>query len=388
MKQTMKYAIWAYPWDLMDEGPANALDRLQTIGIDEVNLATNYHSVQTFHPHNPNRRTFFAHASSYFQPDGHYETLAPIPNERMEDDDWVEKIATAARGRDISLNSWTVGCHNSRLGMAHPETTLITPHGDSLVFGLCPSHPEVQAYLKNLITDLDDRGHFQRLGLETFDYFYGTGFGWHHDKYHTELGQLGEFLFGLCFCDHCRGIAHDKGVDVTAARRTCRNTIDTIAESELSSAIDVASWLQANPAVVDYIDARTATLHELYGEFADLTTAEIGYYAGHFDMADTWMHGVDLSSLHEMVDFCTALTYDSSRSDAVDGFNTLNQLTNDMPLHAGVLPGYPAIEQQETAENVVEGLVDAGAERIAFYNYGLLPSRNLDWIASIADEYR
>jgi hypothetical protein len=77
----MEFATWAYAWDLLDEGVESAADRLEEIGVTEVNLATNYHHVQAFTPHNPERRTFFAKASSYFQPGEDYGDIEPVPHE-------------------------------------------------------------------------------------------------------------------------------------------------------------------------------------------------------------------------------------------------------------------------------------------------------------------
>jgi len=39
----MEFATWAYPWDVRDEGIGTVSSRLREIGIDELNLATNYH---------------------------------------------------------------------------------------------------------------------------------------------------------------------------------------------------------------------------------------------------------------------------------------------------------------------------------------------------------
>jgi hypothetical protein len=151
----MRFAMWAYPWDLLDEEIESAAERLANIGIDELNLATNYHAVQPFLPHNPNRKTFFAQASAYFQPDmERYGRLSPVPNETMDDDDWLVRIVTKINDTHLSLNSWTIGCHNSRLGMANPALTLKSPFDDSLVFGLCPLQPAVQEYLCSLLSDL------------------------------------------------------------------------------------------------------------------------------------------------------------------------------------------------------------------------------------------
>jgi len=165
----MEFATWAYPWDVRDEGIGTVSSRLREIGIDELNLATNYHSVQTFSPHNPQQKTHFARASSYFYPDGQYGDLRPTPYEGMNED-WIDLIA--AENDDLTLTSWTIGCHNSRLGMMNPKMTLTSPYGDDLIFGLCPSHPSVQQYLWSLVDDLASRESFDRIELETFDYFY------------------------------------------------------------------------------------------------------------------------------------------------------------------------------------------------------------------------
>lgn len=378
----MDYAAWAYPWDLREEGVAAVADRLTGIGVDEVNLATNYHSVQAFCPHNPERRTFFARASSYFQPGDGYGRLEPTPYPGMDGEDWVDETASAAADHGLSVTSWTVGCHNSRLGMANPDLTLTTPFGDSLVFGLCPSRPAVREYLVGLVADLADRELFDRIELETFDYFYGTGFGWHHDKFHSRLGTLGELLFGLCFCEECRGNAADAGVDVEEAQSTCRETIDAIAAGELPHDVDVAGWLQAHPEVADYFEQRMATLTDLYADLAAAAGgAELGAYLGFFGVEDAWMHGVDPDALASHVDYFTVIAYESTREDAVSRLRTARHLT-DAPLHAGVLPGHPAIHDEATVVDVVDGLEAAGAERVSFYNYGLLPDRCLDWVGT------
>lgn len=376
----MDFAAWAYPWDLLDEGVESVAERLLAAGVSEVNLATNYHSLQAFLPHNPERRTFFARASAYFQPDDEYGAIEPVPNETMADEDWLATISDRLSDTDLSLNSWTIGCHNSRLGMAHPELTLESPYGDALVFGLCPSNPTVQTYLASLLADLDDRAPFERIELETFDYFYGTGFGWHHDKVHPELGRLGEFLFGLCFCEHCRENAAAQGVAVDRARRTCVETLDAIVAGDLPPETDVGGWLFAHRAVRAYAEARMETLEEVFAELAEAVSADLGYYLGFFGVEDCWMHGVDPQSLGTHVDYYTVIAYESSPEAAIGRFETAERLVGETPLHAGILPGPPAIESGETVASMVDSLAGAGAERVAFYNYGLLPERCWSWV--------
>lgn len=387
----MDFAFWAYPWDLLDEGVAPVADRCAELGVDEINLTTNYHSVQPFLPHNPERTTFFAHASSYFHPDeDRYGRLSPVPNEEMGEADWLDRIASEIADTHLSLNSWTIGCHNSRLGMANPDLTLESPFGDPLAFGLCPSKPAVREFLTALLSDLSARAPFDRIELETFDYFYGTGFGWHHDKYHVDVGRLGEFLFGLCFCEDCRANARDAGVDVETARETARDGLRAIIDGDIGPDADAHEWVDDRSALAVYVDARMDTLTDLYADLRAATGdgVDLGRYAGFFDVDDAWMHGADLDALADHLDYYTIIAYESDRETVVNRVETAAELTSDIPLHAGVLPGHPAVDDAETVQSIVDGLAATGVERVSFYNYGLLPERSLDWIGAATESYR
>ena len=383
----MEFAIWAYPWSLVDEGVEQAARRLERIGIDEITLAMNYHAVQTYHPRGTGRSTFFAQASAYFQPDGEYGRLEPVPNEQMGEDDWLAEIANGIADTSLALNSWTVGCHNSRLGMANRDLALENPFGDRLVFGLCPSKPAVQRYLTALVADLDTRAPFERIELEQFDYFYGTGFGWHHQKIHIDLGDLGEFLFGLCFCDACRANAADAGVDVEQARAQCIETLDAIAADELASDIGVAAWLVHHPSVRSYVEVRCETLADVFADLRREVDADLGYYLPNLAPTDAWKYGADPKRLAATLDHHVALAYGSNRTEITDCVRTARSLT-DTPVHAGVLAGHPAVENRATLVDVVDGLANAGVERVSFYNDGLLPERNLDWIETATEPHR
>ncbi|WP_128906671.1 hypothetical protein [Halorubrum amylolyticum] len=374
----MEFATWAYPWDLRDEGVESVSSRLRGIGVDEVNLATNYHAVQAFSPHDAGQKTHFARASSYFLPDDRYGDLRPTPYEGM-DGDWVESITAGAE--DLRLTSWTVGCHNSRLGMANPDVTLKSPYGDSLVFGLCPSNPAVQRYLTSLVGDLASREWFDRIELETFDYFYGTGFGWHHQKIHAELGTLGEFLFGLCFCEHCREHAATQGVDVEEAREATVEALDAIVANDLSSDTAPEEWVRQHQSVADYVAARQERLVDLYADLAAAADGTpLGYYVGTPEPGREWMAGVDLDRLSAHLDYVCLPAYESSREAVLRAYRCIKRLGPEVPVHVGLLPGHPEIHDSETLSRIVDGLREEDVPRVSFYNYGLLPDRSLDWI--------
>lgn len=387
MDANMEFAVWAYPWDLIDEGVESVATRLDKMGITEVNLATNYHSVQTFNPRNPERKTFFARASAYFQPGDNYGNLSPVTNPVMGENDWLDEIADGIEETPLSLNSWTIGCHNSRLGMKNQDVTLQTPFDDSLVFGLCPSHPDVREYLLNIVTDLDNRGYFDAIELETFDYFHGSGWGWHHEKFHAQLGSLGEFLWGLCFCDHCRENAKKSGVDVGAANTACRNGILDIAEGKFESDIDINRWLDSHPTVRAYAETKKDSLDSLYEELRSQVTANLGNYVGMTGVENSWIHGLDLETHGEYFDYYTLMAYESSVEETVEAYEIATDMSPDTRIDVGLLPAYPIINDGETVVEQVDELIDVGTDRISFYNYGVLPERNLEWITDAIEPH-
>lgn len=381
----MKYGMWAYPWDLIDEGPESVAEDLLELGIDRLYLAANYHTVEAFSPHNPVRKTLFADAGAYFQPQHQYGELSPVPPSVMEDDDWVATVMDSLQDSELEVNGWAVGCHNSVLGRKFDEYAITTPFGDPLVFGLCPSNPPVQEYLTRMLVELDDRFSFEDVLLETFHYFHGSGWGWHHDKFHTDIGELGEFLLGLCFCDECRSRATAEGVDVESARDTSQDTIVQLAEGEMSSDVSPKEWLEEHPPVEAYSTVRQRTLEEFYRELSLEVDADLGGFIGMLGVDNSWMHGMNLERLRDHVDFFTVMSYREDVSDAVSAYEAASERTSPTPVRAGVLPGHPLIHDSETVEEHVAGLKAAGPDEITFYNYGLLPERNLEWIRNAID---
>ena len=67
----MRFAIWTYPWDVLDLGIDQVVaDVRDRAGLNGINLATSYHAGRFFQPRSPRRKTYFPEDGTiYFQPD-------------------------------------------------------------------------------------------------------------------------------------------------------------------------------------------------------------------------------------------------------------------------------------------------------------------------------
>ena len=74
--------MWAYLWDIVDEGYDNVFQILRDNGLTSISLATAYHAGKFLAPHNPNRKVVFLEDGTiYFNPKlSLYGRMRPIVN--------------------------------------------------------------------------------------------------------------------------------------------------------------------------------------------------------------------------------------------------------------------------------------------------------------------
>lgn len=197
----MRAGLFAYAWDLADEGYDRALDAIAEAGFDEVNLATAYHAGKFLLPRNPTRRVYFPEDGAvFFRPEpSRYGRLEPRVHSLVTDaTSPVETLIANASGYGLAYTAWTVCLHNSWLGAQFPDVTMHTAFGDPLIHSLSPAHPDVREYLLALIDDLVSRHDVPVIQLESPGYM-GFTHGYHHEIIGVELGPVSEHLLSMSF---------------------------------------------------------------------------------------------------------------------------------------------------------------------------------------------
>jgi hypothetical protein len=401
----METSMLTFATDLHDEGLEVVLGNVQDwAGVNGVTMAVAYHDARDVFPHNPLHKVRYLEGGAvFFQPDeSRYEGLQLRPRvaELAESSDPLGDLCAAAGERGMDPNAGVVFLHSDRLGFAHPECATQNAFGDRYLTDLCPSNPEVRAYAGALASDV------ARYGVSTIFaeslHFHGLAHGYHHERYFEELGAVGTYLLGLCFCVHCLGAARRTGVDAERVHRFVRDELerrfvsDGVGEGAEELTRDRLAAFGGDQ-LLGYVDARIETVCSLAAEvstaagegtsvaFLDLSGAEKGFATGHptGDAAPTigWQTGVDVSALAKVCDTVEATGYAADPSRLGFDFDAYRTLIADgSRLGLMLRPMPPDCISGDNLAAKVSLARERGLKRIDFYHYGFCRLRSLDWI--------
>ena len=396
----------AFATDLHDEGLDAVLGNVQDRArVDGLTMAVAYHDARDLFPHNPAHKVRYLEGGAvFFRPEeSHYEGLRLQPHvaELVTTSDPLGDLCAAAGDRGMSVNARTVFLHSDRLGFMHPECATQNAFGDRYLTDLCPSNPEVRAYARALASDIS-RYEISAILAESL-HFHGLTHGYHHERYFEELGAIGTYLLGLCFCTYCLETARQVGVDAEMVHRSVRDELvrrfeeDMIEEEPGELRRDYLATF-AGRQLLGYLDARTQTVTSLAAEvsaaaaeagtsvaFLDLSGAEKGFASGRptGDAAPTisWQMGIDVAALAEVCNTVEAAGYagdpDRLKLD-LDAYQALAGEASRLGLILRPMP-----PDCRSADNLIAKVAlarELGLKRLAFYHYGFCRLRALDWV--------
>ena len=401
----METSMLAFASDLSDEGFATVLGNVQErAGVDGLTMAVAYHDARDVFPHNPVHKVRYLEGGAvFFQPDwARYEDLSLRPRvaELARMSDPLSELCAAAGERGMQANAWVVFMHNDRLGFVHPACATQNAFGDPYLTDLCPSNPEVRAYACALASDVANY-EVSTIFAESL-HFHGLAHGYHHERYFEELGSVGAYLLGLCFCDHCLEAARRGGVDAEMVHRSVRDDLERrlVNGSGIENTEELTRGCLAalgGEQLLGYLDARTETVTSLAAEvstaagddtsmaFLDLSGAEKGFTTGRptGDAAPEagWHTGVDIASLARACGTVEATGYAADPSRLEFDLDAYRDLAADgSQLGVMLRPMPPDCLAADNLAAKVDLARERTLRRVDFYHYGLCRLRSLDWI--------
>ncbi len=384
----MHRSIWTYAWDLLDIGYDAALGEIRDrAGANSVSLATSYHAGRFVQPRSPKRKVYFPEDGTiYFHPTpGRWEGLKIQPKVAeviLEGGDVLRELVRWRDAGGLKVCCWTVCLHNTRLGMLHPGAVTLNAFGDPNYYNLCPSHPDARAYVCALVEDLTHSYHPDIVELESPS-FMGFAHGYHHDKDGVGFTAEDEFAMSLCFCESCLARAKKAGVDGEAARRIVAQWIVEACERAApkprfpdfpSAGVEA---FRSFPAVHEYLIWRTEPVTSLVAEIRARAHGQSRVVL----IDEGSLGGCDLSAIGKICDGAILCVYGLGAEEGAAvikagraALGPKKFLSAGFRLFNGEAGGAEGLRAR------VDACVEAGANALNFYNYGLVPAPRLDWI--------
>lgn len=380
-------AIYAYAWDIAETGCELAAERFLALGLDTVTVAGAYHAGKFLRPHGSGKVYFPEDGTVYFRPNyGRYGAIKPFPNSSVCSGQDI--VAALAAQRRLATNIWLVLLHNTRLGVAHPQSTVVNAFGDHYIYSLCPSAPDARTYAISLAIDVTESYPVAGLSLETPG-FLPYDHGYHHEFSLTRPNNWLSSQLGLCFCENCMAGARAAGVSIERLRRQVANDIEAYLNSDIVFPDDMAEafWsadLRSDGDLQAFLNWRCVVVTSLVSEIRssvrkDATVAVIPTVAR--PTGGAWYEGSDLKGLAEAAGIIEACLYEPSATRvAADLFDVKRRLRGVGCLRGIVRPAFPDLETKAEFVAAMQAIGAAGVREIAFYNWGHLRNANLDWI--------
>ncbi|WP_173088300.1 hypothetical protein [Devosia sp. 1635] len=385
-------AIYTYAWDLQEAGVPAAVDEFRRLGLDTVTVAGSYHAGKFLRPRGTRGKVYFPEDGTvYFHADpARYGTIQPLANSLLAEGDVLGELTRS----DMATNVWLVLLHNTRLGMAHPESVVRNAFGDPYFYNLCPSAPDARAYAVALASDVTERYPVSGISLEAPGWTpYAHGF--HHEFALLKSNAWLENLLGLCFCEHCLADAERAGIDARRLKAQIASDIEAYLESGIDYPADMAEafWradLAGDFELQSFLDFRCGVVTSLVGEIrdavrADATVSVIPSVAR--PTAGAWYEGSDLPALAQTAGIIEACFYEASAERvSADLFDLQRRLRGAGKLRGILRPSYPDLASKTEFLGAVQALRNSGVEEVAFYNWGFLRQDNLAWIGDVMRE--
>jgi hypothetical protein len=381
-------AIYAYPWDIAETGARDAASQFKALGLDTITIAGSYHAGKFLRPHGKAGKVYFPEDGVvYFKADARrYGKIKPVVHSMFAERDILRELAEQSA---MNVNVWLVLLHNTRLGSAHPDSTVANAFGDRYIYNLCPSAPEARAYAIGIAQDVSEAYPVGGLSLETPG-FLPYAHGYHHEFALDRPNRWLDSQLGLCFCPHCMEGARESGVDAEGLRATVVEDVETYLSSDINFPPDMAEafWLadtRSDGALKAFLDWRSRVVTSLVSEIRsavrrDATVAIIPSVAR--PTSGAWYEGSDLAALADAAGVIEACFYEPGAARVkADLFDVKRRLRGKGKLRGIVRPAYPDLETKGEFLAAMRALGEGGIEEVAFYNWGHLRNANAAWIA-------
>lgn len=376
----MNTAMMAYPWDLDDEGIDSAMARMAgDIGVNAVTIGAVLPEVRAVRRRNiAGSRVIERPAGAHFQPDARFYSAArlrPAVSAWMRQRNPLSRIAESAAENRLALRLRVSCCDMPTLVERHPMAGTVNVYGEPQRRWLCPSNPDVRAYLVAVVQDLC--ANYQPVAIELdaigFENRAARYFEWSE---RTDTTALESYLLGLCFCPACRERAERLGANPERAASEVQSRLEQ--EFNLSNSEDdrnPVSVIQQCASIAAYERMRSDAVLSLLAQIREHSSAKLV-----LDCESSGLAAHDVTSAAKTVD--SFLMSESMQNKLIPNGPSqwMEALDDASRLELRIQAAPPRVRDAQQFVRLVKAVADRGFGAVEFSHYGSMPEPALDWI--------
>ena len=358
----MSVALWAYPWDFLDEGPGHAAERIRATGADTVFVAALYHPVEHLQAHLSGRMVVHAADTRWF----------PWHGAAAGDPSALKRIILACRETGVKVWAWVVCCHAISTGRAHPDMAQRNAFGDVMHATLCPANPAVGQRLESALRALACMPDLEGVVLESLQY-HPRRPETPYEKSSVELTPLARYLQGLCCCDCCTAQAQALDIDsrrvAAIARETWRRELNGDAFRD-----PVEDFVLRDPDLARYHEMRRVIL---LNRFRKCVAAALPLPTAAFLLFDRHSAGCALEDIAGDVDQVIELFHNRGSDVVATAVQRRLESVHASRYRASVSGFGPYASSAGVLEETMRRARAAGLWHLAVYHYGIMTTEQL-----------
>lgn len=394
----MELAVWIYPWDLLDEGIPQVLDRLQGSSITGINVAVNYHTGRFFLPHNPKRKLYYPEPGAfYFEPDAAWYQKSKIkpPISKLASRDFYKQLRNETAHRGMKLTAWSLGLHNSYIGLNYPHTSAVNVFGDLDHTSLCPASEDVRQLFLDMYTDLSQNYEFDSILIESME-FMPFRHGYHHEVIGVPVSATEDFFLSLSFSgDFCQK-ARSYGIDIDGIKDFIRRWLENNLSDPFAGKIEM-SWNEIEGAAGGRMRSLLELREELVGSLLkDISKQIVSCSSAKVSVLDfgplyplgprnaSWQSGANLeiiancaSEIHPTFYYSDPQLFQQKVDEYVGVLSKLPRQPDMIPAVRAILPQVGSLKDLTRQVDYLK----PHSKGMTFYNYGFMAYKTLDWIS-------
>ena len=388
------FALFCYPWDIIDEGYDAIIDAVKRSGLNSIYVTVNYHSGMFFLPHSKKRKIYFPEPGAlYFNPSNWHKNhtfQSPISNLTENWTKFWEELSNKCKHNNINLCAWMLGTHNSGIGTKYHGISVHNAWGDPITHSLCPFNSEVVDHFVNVSKDVVNLGVFDKILVESLEYL-PLRHGHHHEVIGVDFPDDLDFLMSLNFSSSCMDQLKNKNVDGEIIKNWVKKISDDYFNKRLNNnkmdwqdfekILDGQFWQYYLIREESITNINKAVINELRQDKSlKIGLLDFGplYSLGPYNQR--WQNGVNLEYLLPLIDEIHPTFYFADLDFNKKKYEIYKDvIKNKVDMIPAIRTILPQTSNQKDLTNQIE-IFNNDAAGFSFYNYSFMNYENLDWI--------